>query len=260
MAAPGPNPLAALWSMLRARLLRKPKPRGAGGADLSGLDPILTAVERSGLAALPEQGDALDGYIRRLADIDPDGLSRSGALAYWLNLYNAGALDLARRAHQREAETVLRIPGAFGEPFVEVAGEQLSLDGIEHGKVRRFGDPRVHTALVCGSASCPTLRHESYRAEGLDRQLDAQTRSFLAAGGVVRAEDVVLLSRVFLWYGGDWSRPDRMPTLLPARKSRIVDALSPWLGHDTRAWIADASPSIGFQPYDWSLACSVGGR
>ena len=44
------------------------------------------------------------------------------ALAYRLNLYNAGALAPARRAFDATEQTVLRMPGGFSEPFVEVAG------------------------------------------------------------------------------------------------------------------------------------------
>ena len=46
------------------------------------------------------------------------------------------------------------------------------LDDIEHGKVRRFGDPRIHSALVCGSVSCPTLRFEPYEGDRLDASAD----------------------------------------------------------------------------------------
>ena len=53
-------------------------------------------------------------------------------------------------------------PGAFDAPWAMVGGESLSLNDIEHGKIRRFRDPRIHAALVCGSVSCPTLRYEPF--------------------------------------------------------------------------------------------------
>ena len=234
----------------------------APAPDLSALDPVLSALERRGVDALTDMARPIDDYITRLSVVDPDTLARRAALAYWLNLYNAGALDLARRTFEAGATTVLRIDGAFDEPFITVAGEELSLDGVEHGKVRRFGDPRIHAALVCGSVSCPTLRYEAYRPEDLDAQLDAQTRSFLTEGGLVTDRDAgrVLLSRVFLWYGGDWTRAHRMPTLLPARRSKVLEALLPWVGEQDRSWIEQAGPAVSFQPYDWSLGCRVGGR
>ena len=111
-----------------------------------------------------------------------DGGGRTGRaframerLAFWLNLYNAGALALAADTLSAGENTVLRIPGAFDAPWAMVGGESLSLNDIEHGKIRRFGDPRIHAALVCGSASCPTLRYEPFgdNLECPTRQPDA---------------------------------------------------------------------------------------
>ena len=116
----GPNPLSALVSMLRARRLRSPNPEGTGAAGVGGFDEILDLVASGGVAAIP--AGPIAEYVQAMARVDPDTLSRDGALAYWLNLYNAGALDLARRAFDATKQTVLRIPGGFSEPFVEVAG------------------------------------------------------------------------------------------------------------------------------------------
>ena len=204
--------------------------------------------------------EQLHRYRDHVAVIDPDSLNRREALAYWLNLYNAGALDVAASASIRGDGSVLRVPGAFRSPWVTVAGEALSLDAIEHGKIRRFCDPRIHGALVCGSASCPTLRYEPYAGSAVDRQLDDQFRSFLASGGAVAdtAAGVLRLARVFLWYGGDVTRPHRMPTWLPARRRILSVALLPWLDHETAAFVRTRSPRVEFQDYDWSLACTIG--
>ncbi|NNC74770.1 MAG: DUF547 domain-containing protein [Acidimicrobiia bacterium] len=253
-----PNPIAAAWSMLRARRLPHPAPRGEAHVDHDEFRPVLDRLTGSGISGLLGQDDTLTAYRVRLETVDPDSLTRSGALAYWLNLYNAGALHLATRALSADASTVLRVPGGFTLPWTTVAGRKLSLDDIEHGLIRRFGDPRIHAALVCGSASCPTLRHEPFTAEGLDSQLDDQMRSFLAAGGAVRSSDGIALSRVFKWYGGDLVRPHRMPTLIPARSQQVLAAIVGWLEPDLAAWIERDRPSVSFQTYDWSLGCSIG--
>lgn len=256
----GPNPLRVAWSVLRARQRRRPNPNGTRVVDHSALVPILEKLRQDGVPALVPLREDLHTYGDALAAVDPDTLSRDEALAYWLNLYNAGALDVAAQTADRSESSVLRLPGAFDRPWVTVAGEQLSLDAIEHGKIRRFKDPRIHGALVCGSASCPTLRYEPYRGPDIDRQLDDQMTTFLARSGAVadRGAGVLHLSRVLLWYGGDFTRPHRMPTWLPAGRSSLVAALQPWLDSDLTAWIRESAPKVAFQSYDWSLACSIG--
>ncbi|NNC92660.1 MAG: DUF547 domain-containing protein [Acidimicrobiia bacterium] len=254
----GPNPIAVGMSVVRA--LRTSKPRSLGTARSPGtgeLGTILSEVRRHGARALTGLLDELDEFTIDQSHVNPSELTHEGGLAYWLNLYNAGALTLAGEAFATGERSVLRLPGAFTRPFVIVQGESLSLNDIEHGKIRRFKDPRIHAALVCGSASCPTLRHEPYEAVELDAQLDDQTRSFLETGGAVRENDELWLSRVFLWYGGDFVRPRRMPTFVPAPGRQIAAAVRPWLPDDQQRWLGSGNRRIRFQAYDWSLACSV---
>jgi hypothetical protein len=238
--------------------VRRPSPDGDGVVDHDDLGRVLDVLGHSGVSGLADERDRIHSYRSALESVDPDSLTRDEALAFWLNLYNAGALDVAAEAASQMATTVLRVPGAFNRRWATVLDEDLSLDDIEHGKIRRFRDPRIHGALVCGSASCPTLRHEPYRGDSLDDQLEDQMRSFLAGGGGVYEEstDRLLLSRVFLWYGADFVRPTRMPTWIPASKRSIGKAVLRWLEPDVRHHVGNAA--VAFQSYDWGLSCSIG--
>ena len=253
-----PNPISVGISILRARRVRRPDSSGTGAVESADLGRILETLRSGGIATLPDEREGLDGFRDRMQAIDPDSLSRDGALAFWLNLYNAGALVVASDAFDDGAMTVLRTPGVFDATWATIAGETLSLNDIEHGKIRRFGDPRIHGALVCGSASCPTLRYEPF-GENLNDQLDDQMRSFLAGGGtaVDRSAGTLRLSRIFLWYGGDFIRPHRMPTLLPSRKKDLATSVAGWLPDTDAAWVVESSPTVEYASYDWGLACSI---
>lgn len=52
-------------------------------------------------AALAALRPALGAYRSTLETVEPDRLTAEEALAFWLNLYNAGALDLAAEAWQQ---------------------------------------------------------------------------------------------------------------------------------------------------------------
>ena len=105
--------------------------------------------------------------------------------------------------------------------------------------------------------SCPTLRAEPYEGDKLDSQLDDQMRMFLAAGGAVRHDGKLSLSRVFLWYGADFVRPDRMPTWVPASRKAVGRAAVGWLGSEAAEWYERTEPRVVFQSYDWGVGCAV---
>ncbi len=254
VAVDSPNALKVLANIAVALWrTRRPNPSGSGEVDHGQFAPILRTLASRGLPGAEGLAEQVDSYCSKLSTVEPDTLTRDESLAYWINLYNAGAVGLAIEAFNDGQPSVLRVPGGFSRPLVMVAGEELSLDAIEHGKIRRFGDPRIHGALICGSVSCPTLRVSPYTGEGLDDQLDDQMRAFLAGGGAVAGEgDAVELSRILLWYGADYVRPHRMPVFLPAGKRRILEAVRPWLSEHLQS-----RTRVVFQDYEWGLACSV---
>ncbi len=250
-----PRVLSSLWGIVRVLItVDRPIYGGSEAIDHSEFGTILRAVATSGGSDLRDHSHSLRSYANRLGAFDPEQLTRDEALAYWINLYNAGALLLAAEAQSKGEISVLRIPGAFGRTFATINGETLSLDAIEHAKIRRFGDPRIHAALVCGSVSCPTLRSEPYDGQNLEAELEDQMKSFLTNGaGNLKSDGTLELSRVFLWYGSDFVRPERMPTFIPSSKEKILEALTEWLPVPV-----SKVEAIAFQDYDWGLRCSVG--
>ena len=66
----------------------------------------------------------------------------------------------------------------------------------------------------------------------------------------------MLLSRILLWFGGDFVRPKRMPSFMPVSKTQVAKAIARWLPEDIGRAV-EAGAKVDFQPYDWSLACSI---
>ncbi len=246
--------MSVAWAVFRAGRVSKPRPTGGVVVDHGDLATVLQTLETEGVSGLAPHQELLRAYRDNVASFAPDDMSRQEALAYWLNLYNAGAVHLAAEAAARGERSVLRVPGAFTRTWAHVGGEALSLSDIEHGKIRRFGDPRIHGALVCGSTSCPNLRYEPFSGARLDDQLDGQLRGFLRAGGVSRATDAgeLRLSRVFLWYGSDFTRPRRMPTRLPARGVRR------WCGPWDSGWIPTSGHGWRPRSHGWRSGRTTG--
>lgn len=203
-----------------------------------------TDETREQLAALGER-ELLDA-------LDTD----DAKLAFWMNVYNAATQDVLARDPDRYDRWRF-----FSTPLVTVAGQQLSLDDIEHDILRRSyskytlgylrspfrsgfterhavaeRDPRIHFALNCGAESCPPVA--AYTAAEIDAQLDLATRGYLDSH--VEYDPYagrVAVPRVMLWYRGDFGRRrDTVEFLL------AYDQLPP-----------GASPRLSYRDWDWSL-------
>ncbi|MFB6210091.1 MAG: DUF547 domain-containing protein [Halobacteriales archaeon] len=233
----------------------------SGPTDPESLDPSACARE---LLEAVRAGEDTTPYRTRLGAYDDADLAvlredRAAALAFWLNLYNAGTQVLLEERPELYASP-LRFFRFFGTACLTVAGTGVSLDLIEQGILRgsrsKYGlgylprllpsrferryrldepDPRIHFALNCGAASCPPIR--SFAPDRIDEQLDMATAGYLETSVEYDpADDVARLPRVFLWYRGDFGGRSGMRDLL--REYDIIPA-------DTR-------PRLRYQSWDWT--------
>jgi len=234
--------------------------------DGTGTDGVAEPVDPTGLAedllVVVRRGESTREFEARLAALDgatlASGLPDDDAkLVFWIDVYNAYAQLLLDRQPDVYERSRRRF---FGQRAIPIAGEWLSLEGLEHGLLRRsqlsFGlgyvpnpfpssferrfrvderDWRIHFALNCGAASCPPIR--AYRRDRIDDQLDLATRSYLDSEVVYDAEaSVVRVPRLMLWYRGDFGGGDGIRSIL-----REFDCVP-----------ADADPKIRCREYDWS--------
>lgn len=239
---------SAAWSA-EARELPRAVDTAAWGRALElahhqgGLDYARLAADRS----------ALDAYLASLAGARPESWGNSEQLAFWINAYNAVVAHHVLERYPGLA-TVRDVDGFFDELTFRVAGEERTLDEIE-GRARELGDPRVHFAVVCASASCPDLRFEPYVGQRLDAQLAEQTRDFLADAGkgllYDRAANDVWLSSIFKWYAGDFTGGSTL--LAYVARGPVLAWVLPHLPAELAAELERRDPSIRYLDYDWSL-------
>ena len=141
--------------------------------------------------------------------------------AFWINIYNAffQILRKVEKVDKSEIYTVKKI---------KVAGEEFSLDDVEHGILRKYRakfslgylpnlffrkivkdlavdkiDYRIHFALNCGAASCPPIAF--YSPDRLGIQLEIATASFLEGEtDVLEDTKEIHTTRLFRWFLGDF--------------------------------------------------------
>lgn len=199
------------------------------------------AVDYDGIAREPGFETTVDAIAAaRLDDEQP----REEKLAFLINAYNVLAAKGILDGHSpRTGFGKLRY---FYLDKYRVAGEKLSLSALENDWIRPFGEPRIHFAIVCASASCPPLRSEAYLPGRLDEQLDAAARRFLNDPGKNRFDldrQVAEISKIFKWFEEDFVAAGGVQPFI----ARFVDDDG----------VADALRAGRFEvrylDYDWSL-------
>lgn len=236
--------------------------------DHSDFTAVLGTYLHDGLvdyAVLQRSRAGLDAYLEALAGTDAGVLGaapRDARLAFWINAYNACALrlvidhypiqkagfpaSLVRSLQGVPANSIRQIPDTWTREFCDVAGQARALDEIEHEVIRPMGEPRIHFAVNCASRSCPVLAPEAYTAEGLNEQLDAAVRRFVASPGnyvLEREGDPTLwLNKVLDWYREDFGGSDG-----------VVQLLLRYVTPEDAEYIRARSPDVEFLDYDWTL-------
>ncbi len=197
--------------------------------------------------ALREHPDQLQAYLDVVAQAPFDELGRNEKLALLINAYNAFTVRLI--VEHYPLESIRDIPG--GERWEaerwQVGSHVWSLSQIEHEQVRpKFSEPRIHFALVCAAVGCPPLTQEAYRAADIEEQLQQQAEYVHNHKTWFQYEpgaDVVMLTRLYQWYGGDFAQ-------VAGSELRYAAQFSPAL---LAAIEGDHLPRVQFMNYDWHL-------
>ncbi|MES2716726.1 MAG: DUF547 domain-containing protein [Pseudomonadota bacterium] len=226
---------------------------------------LLRAGQASQLryAGMAADRAALQAYLASLSAVDAKAFAAFGQaqqMAFLINAYNAFTLALILTRYP-DLRSIKDLGSLLSNPWkpawIPLLGQTLSLDDIEHGRLRergRYDDPRIHFAVNCASIGCPMLREEAFVAERLDAQLAEQTRRFLADRSRNRwdsARGRLLVSKIFDWYGEDFRLGHQGITTLQAFLARHADLLAD--APAERARIRSGQVEIGFLDYDWAL-------
>ncbi|HEX7217826.1 MAG TPA: DUF547 domain-containing protein [Burkholderiales bacterium] len=224
-----------------------------------------TACDYAALAASPERAQLAE-CLAGLTDYGLRGERVPAQMAFWINVFNAGALrdaaELQGAKHAREVQAY------FERPRLRIGPHDYSLDDIEHGLLRgnvakpgrlrapmQRGDPRlasmpivfderIHFALHSACRSSPALR--VYLYGWLDRQLEDATASHIRQ--TVRVEKqgaLIVVPRLFKWFAQDFGGESGIVEFVVARieDEAVVDMVDQRLGR----------VKLQYAEFDWTL-------
>jgi len=200
--------------------------------------------------------------MRQLCNVDLNSMPVLDRLALLANAYNV--LMTAMIVHYNPGKSVKEISdvvdsNVWDEPFWTLGGNKVSLTIIEHELIRgRDVYPvenrlavqggvsgRIHTSIVCGSLSCPSLLDVPFDGSNLVDLITENTRRWLLNptknAGPVEGRAAVKLSSIFNWFYEDF-------VIESGSAESFVRQFAGW----TTAQVPDGA-EIEYDLYRWEL-------
>lgn len=210
----------------------------------------INRFDYAGLQANAADRQRLAGYLSSLQALDPRRLSSAEQFAYWVNFYNALTVQVVVDAYPVETirdihENFLFVhQGPWGDVLAEVAGQELTLDDIEHRILRPiWKDMRIHYAVNCASDGCPDLGAQAYTAANIEELLEQAARDYINHPRAVSWVDGdLVLSAIYDWYQEDFG----------GTEEGVVSHLLNYANEETAAMLNDYGIVLDYR-YDWSL-------
>lgn len=270
--------LLNLRSALIASLLLGAMPSQAGTISRPAVLPFVVLLDSKTLAgADPVQASAgfvdqvihdqpVQAYLDYFRTLDANALDRrlnsqTRRLAFWVNVYNGYTQHFLKQDPSVYLEDR---PKYFSTAQIDIAGDRVSLEDIEHGVLRRGAtiytlgyirflfmrsdfiqrfaldtvDYRIHFALNCGARSCPPV--QPYTAPLVNQQLDANARDYLQREARYDAsQNQVEVPALLRWFSADFDGGSA-----EAKRSIL---------HRYGVIPAGVSPALTYRQYDWTL-------
>ena len=214
-------------------------------------------------------------YLKSLNNITPDDFNTwtdSQKIAFWINSYNAFTIKaiIDHYPIQRSftlvgifyapKNSILQIPGVWKKLQFQAVGQNVTLDHIEHGILRKeFNEPRIHAAINCASISCPDLRNEAYIADKIDKQLDDSSKNFVNSNtkGVLvdKNKNKVKVSKIFKWFGQDFFKNYNMNEFNERsdKENGTFGYIYKYINDDEKEYILSDDYKLKYLSYDWRL-------
>lgn len=184
--------------------------------------------------------------------------NRSEQIAYFINAYNLYTIKAI--VDNYPVSSIKDISGVWNRLRFQAAGRKMTLDNIEHDYLRKkFKEPRIHSAIVCASISCPELWDRPFTPDSLEWQLNYRASAFANdtnRNSVDTVRHEVSLSKILKWYGNDFIdryKPKDRFNKLSDKKSATVNFLFQYWPEPVRQAVTTRKVKVSYKKYDWNL-------
>jgi hypothetical protein len=219
----------------------------------------------------PRDQQKLCEVMASFANADIKDFSYDEKFAFYVNAYNFATIDLILKnfestrgdsnAPEPNTRSIRNIQGESGSPLgndvwnevlFEIAGESLSLNQIEHERLRKLDpvDARLHFAVNCASVGCPPLHDRAFRPAYLESTLEGLTEEFVNNGqrsSFDKTSNKIKTSMILNWFAEDFQKDPKYQGVRDFLKTENSPSRTGISTEELETFQVD------FKSYDWSL-------
>jgi hypothetical protein len=192
---------------------------------------------------------AFQAFLAWQGKADIKSFSKEDQIAFYINAYNSCCIKMVVDAYP--VHSPKDIPGFFDKIKHPVAGESLTVSGVEYDRlIANYKDMRAHFAVVCSDRGCLPLKKGAYTGASLNADLEGAAAQFVKDERhfkVDSAKGEIQISKIFEWYGPKFTKDP----VRPAAKPELF--LLPWLSGEAKSLMSSGKYALKIIEWDWTL-------
>ncbi|MFC1837154.1 DUF547 domain-containing protein [Thermodesulfobacteriota bacterium] len=193
----------------------------------------------------------LKGYLEMMQGVHVSNLNRSEQKAFWINLYNAKAVDLILDHYPVKSIRNIKFPETFSldgpldVKLLEIEGQKLSLNDIKNRILRPiWKDNRIHYAINSASMGGPNLQRMAYSIDNIEFTLEKAARDYINhTRGVSFSSYWLMVSSIYFWFQEDFG----------GSEENVINHLQKYLAPKKLDKLNSLRNKVIAHQYDWDL-------
>ena len=217
------------------------------GFDHSKFDALLKAnVDENGMVDYSsfKSNKDFDDYIKSITEADVSNLSKEDKLAFYLNVYNATVIKNV--LDHLPITSPMDVDGFFKKITHQIAGNEITLDKLEHDYAMKIEPVLVHFGLVCAAISCPKILRKAYDGKTVFQQLEENGKEFLndpSKNRLDKENNILYLSDIFKWFRKNFEE----------RYGSLQKAAEHFMNESDKKFLIENTVEVKFNKYNWQL-------
>ena len=140
-------------------------------------------------------------YLKAIENADISSFTDEEKLAFYINAYNATVIKNV--VNHWPINSPMDVDGFFDKIKHTIAGNEITLDELEHKYALKIEPVLSHFGLVCAAFSCPKLIRTAYEGKSIIKQLEENGKIYLNDSDKNRLDKgnkILYLSEIFKWF------------------------------------------------------------